>query len=111
MDYTLISKSFQAPKCVIKAWDPRLQRINVAASGFLLSGPILEGAVTIEHIPEGISMVASPLSKVTGIATSSRIANTEEEEVVDVPDSEDKFEVFNRAWSPETSTFDLGPPI
>ena len=88
-----------------------MQRINVTASGFLLSGPILEGAVTIEHIPEGISMVASPLSKVTGIATSSRIANTEEEEVVDVPDSEDKFEVFNRAWSLETSTFDLGPPI
>ena len=88
-----------------------MQRISIAALGFLLSGPIPEGAVTIEHIPEGISMVASPLSQVTGIAISSCIANTEEEEVADVLDSEDKFEVFNRAWSPETSTFDLAPPI
>ena len=42
LDYIPISKSFQAPKCVIKAKDPRLQRINVAAPGFLLSGPIPE---------------------------------------------------------------------
>ena len=60
-------------------------------------------------IPEGIMKVALPLSQVTGATTSSYIASTKEEEVVDVPHSKDEFEVFNRAWSPETSTFDLDP--
>ena len=37
--------------------------------------------------------------------------NIQEEEVVEVVDSEDKFEVFNRALSPEVSNPDLGPPF
>ena len=36
LDYMSISNAFQAPKCVIKARDPRLQRINVVAPGFLI---------------------------------------------------------------------------
>ena len=111
LDHAPISKSFLAPKCVIEARDPRLQRISVAAPGFLLSGPIPEGTFAIEPIPKGISKVVSPPSQATGAATSSRLASTKEEEVVDVLDSEDEFEVFNRAWSLETSTFDLGPPF
>ena len=95
LGYTLISKSFQVPKCVIKARDPRLQRISVTAPGFLLSGLILKGVVAIVLIPKGIPKVAWPLSQVTRAATSSCIASTEEEEVVDVLDSEDEFEVFN----------------
>ena len=43
LDYISISKTFQAPKCVIKARDPHLQRISVAALGFLITGPIPEG--------------------------------------------------------------------
>ena len=109
LGYTPISKSFQAPKCVIKARDPQLQRISVVAPSFLLFGLIPEGAVAIVLIPEGIMKVALPLSQVTGAATSSYIASTKDEEVVDVPHSKDDFEVFNRAWSPETSTFDLDP--
>ena len=48
------------------------------------------------------------------MATSFHPAYTEEEEeeeVVGVSDSEDEFEVFNQALSPETSTFDLGHPF
>ena len=48
------------------------------------------------------------------MATSSHPAYTEEEEeeeVVGVSDSEDEFEVFNQALSPETSTFDLSHPF
>ena len=48
------------------------------------------------------------------MATSSHLANTEEEEeeeAVEVSDSEDEFKVFNQALSPETSTFDLGHPF
>ena len=42
---TPISRAFQAPKCVIKAHDPRLCRISVAVEGFLLpeGTPITEG--------------------------------------------------------------------
>ena len=42
---TPISRAFQAPKCVIKAHNPRLHRINIAVEGFLLP----EGT----QIPEG----------------------------------------------------------
>ena len=111
LDYVPISKGFLAPKCAIKARDSRLQQISVAAPGFLLSGPVPEGTLTTEPILEGIPKVVSPLSQTTGVATSSHLASIEKEEVVEVPDSEDEFEVFNRAWSPETSTFDLGPPF
>ena len=100
LDYISISKSFLAPKCVIKARDPQLQRISVAALSFLLSDPIQEGTQAADPIPEGILKVASPPPQATGVATSSCLTSTEEEEVVDVPDSEEEFEIFNRAWSP-----------
>ena len=54
LGYTLISRAFQAPKCVIKAHDPRLQRIYVAVEGFLL----LEGA----SVPEGVPLAGSSSS-------------------------------------------------
>ena len=45
LGYTPISLAFQAPKCVIKANDPRLHRISVAYEGFIIPEgiPILEG--------------------------------------------------------------------
>ena len=52
-----------------------------------------------------------PPQQPTGVGTSSRPTNTEEEEVVEVPNFEDEFEVFNQALSLEISTFDLGPPF
>jgi len=52
LGYTPISSSFQAPKCVIKAKDPRLQQISVAVPGFLLpeGTPIPEGALLTQPI-------------------------------------------------------------
>ena len=58
LDYIPISKSFQALRCVIKAKDPRLHRISVAAPGFLISGPIPKGTLTTDPIPEGIPKVS-----------------------------------------------------
>ena len=45
LGYTPISCAFQAPKCMIKANDPRLHRISVAYEGFVVPKgiPILEG--------------------------------------------------------------------
>ena len=111
LDYTPISKSFLAPKCIIKAKDPRPQRISVAALGFLLCGPIPNGTFTTGPIFEGIPKVALPPQQITGVATSSRPTDTEEEEVIEVPDSEDEFEVFNQVLSLEISTPDHGPPF
>ena len=64
LDYTPVSKSYQASKCVIKAKDPRLHQINVAAPGFLTTDSILEGALTTDPIPKGIPKVALPLKVV-----------------------------------------------
>ena len=45
--YTPLSFAFQAPKYVIRARDPRLQRINVAYQGFV----VLEGILLTRDIP------------------------------------------------------------
>ena len=116
LDYISISKSFQAPKCIIKARDPHLHRISVAAPGFLLTGPVLEGTLTTEPIPEGIPKVALPPKYIAEEATSSHPAITKEEEeieeeVVEVSDSKDEFKVFNQPLSQEASTGDLDHPF
>ena len=116
LDYTPISKSYQASKCVINAKDPRLHRISIVASGFLIAGPILEGMLTTNPIPEGIPKVALPSQYTIEETTSSHPAITKEEdekeeEVVEVSDSEDEFEVFNQPLSPKASTSDVGHPF
>ena len=54
LGYTPIFNSFLVPKCVIKVNDLRLQRISVAAPGFLLLGPKPEGVQATIPIPKGI---------------------------------------------------------
>ena len=83
--YTPISRAFQAPKCVIKAHDPHLQRICVAIEGFLLP----EGA----SIPEGVPLVGSFSSHPMVEEENEKIEK--EEKVVELGSSEDEFEVFN----------------
>ena len=67
--------------------------------------------LTTEPIFEGIPKVTLPIQQAVGVAASSRTTNTEEEEVVEVLDSEDGFEFFNQALSLATSTPDLGHPF
>ena len=120
MDYIPISKSFKAPKCVIKARDPRLHRINVATLGFLTPNPLQEGTLTTTPIPKGIPKVALPLQcAAEEEATSSQPPINEQEEIIEVlniedsedfKDFEDDFEVFNQPLSPEVLTGDLGLP-
>ena len=109
--FGLISKSFQALRCVIKVRDPRLQRINVATPSFLTIGPIPESTLTTDPIPEGIPKVALPSQRaVEEEATSSQPSTKGEEGVVIVFDFEDygdDFEVFNHPLSPDTPSGDL----
>ena len=96
------------PKCVIKAKDPRLHQIYVAAPGFLITSPILEGVLTIDPIPKGIHKVALPFQRVAEEeATPSQLAIKEEEEVVDIFESEDKFKVFSCLQSSEVPAEDF----
>ena len=127
LGYTSITLSFQAPKYVIKAKDPRLHRISVVVHSFLLpegvlvlevtftSQPILEGTFTSQPIPKGVPKVAFPPQHTSDEATSSQPSNKEEDEeeerqkeVVDVSDSDDLYKFFNQPLSPEISTSDLG---
>ena len=73
LGYKSISTGIQAPKCVIKAKDPRLHRISVTVPGFLLpeGDPILKGTLVTQPIPEGIPKVAHSSQDPTGKATSS----------------------------------------
>lgn len=117
LDYIPISKSFQALKSVIKARDPRLHRINVATPSFPITGPVPEGMLTTDLIPESILKVALPPPHTIEEATSSNPTITKEEEeeekeeeVVEISDFEDEFEFFNQTLPSKTSTGDLRQP-
>ena len=86
LGYTPISRTFQAPKCVIKAHDPHLQWICVTVEGFLLS----EGA----SIPKGMPLVGHS-SSYPVIEEEDELEVEKEEEVVELDSFEDSFEVFD----------------
>ena len=83
LGYKLISFGFQAPKCVIRAKDPRLHCINIVVPSFLLpegapvpegtffTQPIPKGDFITQLIPEGIPKLAFPSQHTTSESTSS----------------------------------------
>ena len=102
LGYTPLSFAFQAPKCVIRACDPRLHRISVAYKGFV--------------VPEGIPLPqytsrTKPLfvASVSAGASSSQPTLKEEEaegkgeeeegkeEVVEVSNSSNDFGIFDQS--------------
>ena len=101
LSYNLLTSSFQVPKCVIKVKDSCLHQISVAALGFLTIDPILRGVLKVTLPPQ----------YTTREATSSHpaIKEEEEEEIVDVSNFEDDFEVFNLLSSSESPIGDLSP--
>ena len=71
---------------MIKARDPHLHQINVVVPSFLVTDPILEGVQQIEL----------PFQRtVEEVATPSLLVIKEEEEVVEISESEDEFKVFS----------------
>ena len=89
---------------MIKARDQRLHQINITVSGFLVTG----------LIPKGVQQVELPFQHITEeVATPSQPIIKEEEQAVEVLDSEDEFEVFNQPQSlePPTGDFSHFPPI
>ena len=88
LSYNPILSNFQVPKYVIKAKDHRLHLINIAIPGFLNLDPTLEGVQQVE-------------------LRFWYTAEEEEDEVVEVLDSKDDFEVFNQPQSPEVPNGDF----
>ena len=110
LGYTSISRAFQAPRCMIKARNPRLHRISVAYKGFMVLGGIL--------IPEGTPFT-QPLPVATfsiGISSSPHVPQEEEEReeerkeegFVDLTDTLDEFEVFNQPSFPNSLPKEMG---
>ena len=88
-----------------------MHQINVVAPGFLTTGPLLEGILTTTPIQEGKPKVALPFQHVAKEeATSSQPSIKEREEIVEVSDTEDNFEVLNQPLSLEVSNGDLRSP-
>ena len=71
LGYNLLSSSFQALKCVIKAKDLRLHLINITVAGFLNLGPGPQGVLKVELLLQ---------YKAEDEATLSQPATKEEEE-------------------------------
>lgn len=88
LGYKPISSSFQSPKNIIKAKDPRLHQINVAMPGFLIGPPL-----------EGTHQVELPNQRATEEEVISSDSTQEEEatRVFEVVDSEEEdFEIFDQ---------------
>ena len=97
LGYTPISRAFQAPRCVIKARNPRLHRISVAYEGFMVpeSIPIPEGTPFTQPLP--VVILSAGISSPTPVPQEEE--EGEEESFVDLTDSLDEFEVFNQPSS------------
>ena len=103
LGYKPISCAFQAPRCVIRAKDPRLHRISVAYEGFVVP----EGIPLPKNTPLTQSLpVATPSAEVPSPSPILQVKEEEEEEqreegFVDLTESTDKFEVFNQPLPPQ----------
>ena len=104
LSYTPISFAFQAPKCVIRARDPWLQRISVAYKGFV----VLEGI----PLPKDETCTKPLFVAAVSIgASSSQHAlreEEEEEEVVQLLDSSEDLGVFDQPIQSEEDFEEMG---
>ena len=113
LGYTPLSFGFQAPKCVIRARDPRLRRISVAYEGFIVPEGIPPPKYTPRTEPLFVASVSagpsspSPSLKKKG-TNRRRKKGKDKETVVTVSESADDFELFDQPTSPEVSPDEMG---
>ena len=113
LGYTPISRTFQAPKCVIKARDPRLHRISVAYEGFVVLEdiPIPEGTPLTQPLFVATLSVGASSSQLILQEEKEGEEKEEEEEnperIVTFSESSEEFEVFNQPPSSEDISTDL----
>ena len=110
LGYKPISRTFQAPRCVIRAKDLRLHRISVAYEGFVVP----KGIPLPRNTPFTQPLLVATLS--ARVPSPSPILQVEEEEeeeqekegFVDLTESIDEFEVFNQPSSPKNLPNEMG---
>ena len=105
LGYTPLSFAFQAPKCVIRARDPRLHRISIAYEGFIVPEGIPLPQYTSRTEPLFVASVSA--------GTSSSLPTLKEkekgeEEVVVVSESSNDFGIFDQPISPEEDPDEMG---
>ena len=110
LGYMPISRAFQAPRCVIRAKDPRLHRISVAYEGFVVPEgvPLLTNTPFIQPLP-----IATLSAGVPSLSPIFQVGEEEEEEqegegFVDLTEFTDEFEVFNQPSSPKNLPNEMG---
>ena len=110
LGYTPISRAFQAPKCVIKAKDPRLHRISVAYERFVVpeSIPLPKSTPSTQSLP--VATLSARVSSPSPILQEEEEGEEGQEEqgFVDLTESVDEFEVFNQPSSPKSPPEEMG---
>ena len=110
LGYTPITRAFQAPKCVIKAKDPRLHCISVAYKGFVVPKgiPLPESTVFTQLLP--IATLSAGVSSPSPILQEGEEGKEEQKEqgFVDLTESVDEFEVFDQPSSPKSLPEKMG---
>ena len=113
LGYTPLSFAFQAPKCVIRARDPRLHRISVAYEGFIVPEGIPLPQYTSHTEPLFVASISVGTSSSLPTLREKEIKGRKEkekgeEEVVAVSESSDDFGIFDQPISPEEDPDEMG---
>ena len=110
LGYTPISRAFQAPRCVIRAKDPRLHRISVAYEGFVVPEgvPLLTNTPFIQPLPIATLSVGAPSPSPIFQVGEEEEEEQEGEGFVDLTEFIDEFEVFNQSSSPKNLPDKIG---
>ena len=110
LGYTPISRAFQAPRCVIRAKDPRLHRISVAYEGFVVPEgvPLLTNTPYIQPLPIATLSVGAPSPSPIFQVGEEEEEEQEGEGFVDLTEFIDEFEVFNQSSSPKNLPDKIG---
>ena len=110
LGYTPTSRAFQAPRCVIRAKDPRLHRISVAYEGFVVPEgiPLPTSTPFTQSLP--VATLSAGVSSLSPILQEGEEEKEEQEEkgFVDLTESADEFEVFNQPSSPKNLPDEMG---
>ena len=102
LGYTPLSFAFQAPKCVIRARNPRLRPINVAYEGFIVPEDIPLPQHTSRIEPFFVASISAGTSSSQPTLREEGIGEREEEEqrqeeAIELSESSDNFGIFDQS--------------
>ena len=113
LGYTPLSFAFQAPKCVIRARDPRLHRISVSYKGFVVPKGIPLPKDTSRTEPLFVAAISTGASSSQPALEEEEVEEKEEdeeeeEEVVELSDSSEDFGIFDQPTHSEEDPEEMG---